>query len=493
MSDPASPRHDPRPSLGPLNRRRARSAAVPAIDALEPRALLSASLAADGTLLVAGGDGPDQVTLRRSATDPNLLQVQEGSTSLFVFLLDRVRAVSIDLGGGDDVLNLDTTPGLVTGFFGGAPGEMDIAVTGGAGVDSLLVFGAPAGGPVHQVITLGPDAGSGAHVSHAGDPDGPAQALKFTGIESAADTSITASLTVVGNDGVNVVELTGGPLAGGITPTGTVRFHDATPASAAPQNAAAAPATDAPAPAAATPATAAVDPADPASRREARRLAKQAKLDAKRRAKAAKLEARRLAREQKRAEKLARDGAAAPAAAAAAPTETLVLDRTHTAVHFANKAAVTLDARGGNDRFDVNVAGEAPAGVLALTLDGGPGADWLAARLLPPGVTTDAPNVEATTGVRDFVLSPADGPAGETPVPPIEPPIPGGPPPAPAGSAATSSRDRDDGNDASSSPGASASRDTDSSGSTDRDVTHSDDNGEEDDGPSGDANASNDD
>ena len=299
------------------------------------------------------------------------------------------------------MLNLDTTPGLVTGFFGGAPGEMDIAVTGGAGVDSLLVFGAPAGGPVHQIISLGPDAGSGAHVSRAGDPDGPAQALKFTGIESAADTSITASLTVVGNDGVNVVELTGGPLAGGITPTGTVRFHDATPASAAPQNAAAAPATDAPAPAAATPATAAVDPADPASRREARRLAKQAKLDAKRRAKAAKLEARRLAREQKRAEKLARDGAAAPAAAAAAPTETLVLDRTHTAVHFANKAAVTLDARGGNDRFDVN--------------------------------------------------------------------------------------------DASSSPGASASRDTDSSGSTDRDVTHSDDNGEEDDGPSGDANASNDD
>src|SRR5687767_1348591 len=80
-------------------------AAATSLDALEPRRLLAATLAADGTLQVTGTEGPDQVTLRLGA-EPNQIQVQEGTISLSVFLLDRVSSVSIDLRGGDDSLSV---------------------------------------------------------------------------------------------------------------------------------------------------------------------------------------------------------------------------------------------------------------------------------------------------------------------------------------------------------------------------------------------------
>jgi type IV secretory pathway VirB10-like protein len=493
----------------PDPRRARRRPAAAEVDRLERRALLSASLAADGTLLVVGGEGPDQVTLRRAASDPNLLQVQEGATSLFVFLLDRVRSVSVDLGGGDDVFNLDSTPGLVTGNFANAPGDMTINVTGGAGNDSILLFGA-APAPIHQVFTVGPDAGSGTHVSRTGtdataaSAAGPAQALKFAGFESVADTSIAATLTIVGNDGPNAVELSTGPLAGGITPTATVRFYDVTPGSAAPQAAAANPAPVEPA--ATTPPTAAVDPNDPAARREAKRQAKQAKLEAKRKAREARLEAKRLAREQKLAAKLARqNGTAAPMAAAATAPETLLIDRAHAPLHFANKTAVVIHTAGGNDRLDVNLAGAAPAGLAALTLDGGAGADRVCTPAVPAGVVLATPGVEATATLRDFVLTPNTGPVGEVPTSPNppapEPPIPTEPPPPPAGSAATGSHDRDD-DDKNASASASASASSTANASASRDASSSkdknasgtnDEDGDDDNDKGKDSNASNDD
>lgn len=465
------------------------------VDPLERRALLAASINVDGTLVVTGTQGVDEVTLRQGA-QPNLLNVQEGTTTLFVFLLDRVKAVSIELGGGDDVLNVDMIPGLLTG----ATGDLAVRVDGGAGNDSVMVFGVPPGGPLDQVFTVGPDAGGGTLVSSAGT--GPAQHLSFAGIESLVDISTAASFRVVGNDGANVAELSSGPLAGGLTPTATVRFFDVTPCAVGipivPPGAAA---VAAPVSAAATapPAspTAAVDARDPEARREAKRLAKEAKKQAQRRAKEARLEAKRLAKEARqlaRAQKLAqRRGVAAPVSAAAspAPAESFVIDRAHLAVHFANKAAVTVDVGGGADRVDLNVGGAAPAGMQSLALEGGAGDDRLAEQAVPAGVVVQRVNVESSAAARGFVLVTECPPAHVPPIPTSPPPLP----PDFGSSAATSSRDRgatssrnasasrnasssrnasasrdaSSSNDASSSKNASSSRDADAGGSKDRD------------------------
>lgn len=387
------------------------------IDALERRCLLAASLAADGTLEVTGTNGPDAVTLRLGA-GANHLNVQEGATTLFVFLLDRITSVSIHLGAGDDTLNLDTGPGLLTG----AVGDMPIVFDGGGGTDALHVFGAPAGGGVSEILTVGPAAGSGTLTSRAAG--GFAQSVRFEGVESFVDTSAAVLFTVAGNDGQNVVELTSGPLAGGVTPTGTVRFLDVTPASGS-------------APSGSNPTTTANESATtdvaggssaslaPMSRREVKRLAKEAKREAQKLAK----ETKRLAREQKRAEGSRKPkGAAAPVAVpaqpAAPPAESFQIDRVHVAVHFANKTAVIIDAKGGDDRIDLHFAGATPAGLASLTIDGGAGVDRLYEQSAPVGVAVLRANVEATSTTRDFTLV-SDRP------PVVEPPIPAAPPPIP--------------------------------------------------------------
>ena len=479
-------------SINPLVRRRAHArppgAPTPAVDALEGRTLLAASIAADGTLVVTGTDGADEVTLRRGA-DPTLLNVQEGETTLFVFLLDRVGSVSVQLGGGDDAFNIDMIPGLLTG----ADGDLSIRVDGGAGNDSVLVFGVPPGGPLalEQVLTVGPGAGDGTLVSRAGAT--PAQSLAFANVESLVDTSAAATLTLAGSDAANVVELTAGPLAGGVVPTATVRFFDVTPCPVAPlvppaQAAVAA----APASAAAASPTAAVDARDPEARREAKRLAKEAKKEAQRHARQARLEAQRAAKEAKRlarGQKLAqRKKLAPPASASASPVpapsaETFVIDRTHLSVHFANKAAVTIDARGGDDRIDLNATGAAPAALPSLAVDGGDGIDRVAERAVPAGVSVRRANVEGSGTARDFALV-TECPAAHVP------PIPASPPPLPPGlgsSAATSSRDRD----ATSSAGASSSRNASSSHSASSSRDADADGSGDDSGASRDANASN--
>lgn len=386
------------------------------VDVLERRCLLAASLAADGTLQVTGTDGPDVVTLRLGAS-ANHLNVQEGTTTLFVFLLDRVNSVSVRLGGGNDTLNLDTGPGLLLG----ARGEMPIVIDGEGGTDALHVFGAPAGGNVNEVLTVGPAAGSGMLASRVAA--GPTQSVRFGSVESFVDTSAAVMFTAVGNDGQNVVELTSGPLAGGVTPTGTVRFLDVAP-------------TPAPAFTGSSPTKIANESAPmavgrgssasiaPLSRRDARRQGKEAKREAQKLAK----EAKRLARAQKRAERLQkRKGAPAPAAALPQPagrrSEAFQIDRDHVAVHFANKAAITIEAKGGDDRIDLNIAGATPAGLASLTIDGGAGADRLYEQAVPVGVAVLRANIEATPTTRDYTLI-ADRP------PLVEPPIPDAPPPS---------------------------------------------------------------
>ena len=134
---------------------------APVVDPLEGRLLLTAVLSTDGTLQVTGSDGPDQITVRRGG-EPNKLNVQDGNATLFVFPLDRVKTLDIRLGNGDDTVNVDTTPGLI------ATGDLTIHVDGGAGNDSLLIFGSPAAGAVHEALTVGPEAGGGTLVASTG-------------------------------------------------------------------------------------------------------------------------------------------------------------------------------------------------------------------------------------------------------------------------------------------------------------------------------------
>jgi hypothetical protein len=382
------------------------------VDPLESRALLAATLLADGTLQVTGSEGPDQVTLRRGA-EPNKLNVQEGATTLFVFLLDQVNSIDINLGAGDDALNVDMTPGLLT-----APsGDLPIRIDGGVGNDSLHMLGAPAGGAWSEVLSLGADPGAGTLVGRVAA--GPAQALQFAGLESVVDTSVAASLSLAGNDARNVIEVTAGPLVGGVTPSGAVRFFDVSPAQPTPTP---------PSPGPSTP------DADP--KHDAKRLAKAAKKEAKREAKRLAKEAKRLAREQRKADESARKRKTAPpaepappvvvSAAVTASAESLAVNRAYLTIYFANKAAVTLDAQAGDDRVDVNLTGAAPAGLQTLSIDGGAGADALARQSVPAGVTLQELNLESTSATRNFATTSTTAPA-------VEPPVPAEPPPTPAG------------------------------------------------------------
>ena len=465
---------------------------VPVVDPLEQRALLAAVLLPDGTLQVTGTGVADEVTLRRGE-EPGKLNVEEGRTTLYVFLSAGVRRIEIDLGAGDDVVNIDTARGLLTGA-----GDATVHVAGGDGNDALFVFGAAPGGAAAQVFTAGPEVGGGTLVTRVGTET---QTVQFAALESLADTSTAATFTLAGNDGSNVVELSAGPLAGGVTQTAMARFYDVSPCplltppatptpvppGTTPAPAATAPAPEAPSITGPTPPAAAVDARDPEARREAKRQAKAAKREAKRLAR----EAKRLAREQKKAASRAARSALVTPAPAAPVGGAWVIDRAHLAVQFANKAAVVVDTKAGDDRVDVNLA-TAPAGLASLSVDGAAGIDRLCARALPAGVAVQQPGVEASSAARDFELM-TECPAPYVPAVPNEPP-----PPLPTdngggagSSAATASRDRD----ATASGNASSSRDSDDSdddtnGSKDRDKSSSKDS---DSNSSNDHNASNDD
>jgi hypothetical protein len=401
---------------------RSRRETHPVIDSLESRTLLSASITLDGTLQVTATEGPDAVSVRHGV-NPNLINVQVGTT-LYVFALERVKQVSIDLGAGDDTAEVDTSAGLLTGLSGDLPVRID----GGSGTDSITISGAPSGvsGGVDELFTPGPDAHSGTITGRVGSSN--AQAISYLNMESAADVSTAKSLTVVGGDGMNVVELSAGPTLGGVTSTGLVKVYDVatTP-----------PPTTTPPPPPTTGGGSSGsgngdggDNEKPASKdkeaekaaKEAEKAAKKAADAAKKAAKEAAKKAKEQAKEEKKGDKKGSKGnkgdkkgakhgkraaSASPAAAdatAASSADALVVGRAYLPLVFANKAAITIDAGGGDDRLVVNLAGSAPAGLQGLTLDGGAGTDHLAEQASPAGVTVNKVNIELTTAAPDFVL-----------------------------------------------------------------------------------------
>src|SRR5438552_2820778 len=142
-----------------------KAAPVPlaALDPLESRTLLAATLSAEGVVLVTGTDAADAFVLRLSASGTDL-QVEGAGTGIGSFRLAAVQSVQVDGGGGDDMLTIDTGPGLIAGTGAAVPIRFD----GGLGADSLVVSGAPAGVSVAETITPGAAAGAGTAVSVAG-------------------------------------------------------------------------------------------------------------------------------------------------------------------------------------------------------------------------------------------------------------------------------------------------------------------------------------
>jgi hypothetical protein len=86
-----------------------------------------------GTLHVAGSRSADQIALRLSALDPNLLQVDVGDDGSADFTFDRGTFASIDVaaGNGADTIRIDESNGL----FGAAEATR---IAGGNGGDRLI-------------------------------------------------------------------------------------------------------------------------------------------------------------------------------------------------------------------------------------------------------------------------------------------------------------------------------------------------------------------
>jgi Ca2+-binding RTX toxin-like protein len=104
-----------------------------AIECLECRRFLSATLAKDGTLIVKGGDHPDNVNVYVSAA--KTLTVQESGGKATDFVLSRVKRVVIRGGGGADYLNVDDSVSIPAALYGEAGSDI---LVGGNGDDMLF-------------------------------------------------------------------------------------------------------------------------------------------------------------------------------------------------------------------------------------------------------------------------------------------------------------------------------------------------------------------
>jgi hypothetical protein len=449
-------------------------------DLLERRTLLSVSLdATTGVLAVTGTDAADQVAVRVSPSNPGDVHVQEGAT-IYIYRLAQVNSISVSGGAGDDTLTLDMRGGLLAR----AGVEMPVRFDGGAGSDSAVLTGGPASGGVTQTLALGPPADAGTHVSKAGALS---QTVGFVGIESLVDLSLANALTVTLNEAANLVELSNGPLVNGLA-TSSLKAYDVTPCDhdttiPAPQPAASQAATQvatASVPGS-TAAVTAVDPQtvpDPKARKKLLRAyqqeARKAKAQQLKQLRQQQREQRLLAKRQRqtaaaRAATAADVQALAPAPAAATGGRELVLGKTYLAVQFANKGRVTIDTGAGDDWVAVDHA-SAAAGLTALSVEGGAGADAVAEQAKPAGVTWAAAGAENVSPARNFILvnectePPAPQPQPEPPTGPTTPDTPTNP----AASNGSASRG-DDGDDVSS----TGSRDNDSNSSGTRDTDSS--------------------
>ena len=385
--------------------------AVAAIDPLERRTLLAATLTPDGVLLVTGTEAADTFAVRLNSTGTDL-QVQGAGPGLSLFLLSAVRSVRVQGGGGDDTLTVDTGRGLVAR----ADAALPITFDGGAGADTAILTGAPAGVSVSETITFGPAADAGKVVSRDGTRT---QSVEFTGVESLLDISTAASLTVQVNDGANLVELSNGATVGGVG-AGSLKVFDVTPCEE--HTAVAPPATASAAPASAAvvelPAVAAESSATGQSKREQAKARAEAKREAKRRAKELKAAAKAARKAQRSSGAPATPAPATPAPPVFSPTvQELVVGRAYLPVQFANKAAITINTGGGDDWVAVNHAAP-PAGLKSLSVDAGEGQDHLATVATPQGAAWLPAGVEDVASTIGFVS------VAECPDPPAPAPNP---------------------------------------------------------------------
>ena len=120
-----------------------------AVETLEPRRLLSADLSGRGVLSVVGTDAADAITISADR-DARQITVAGATDEPAVFDARRVRAIRVEVGGGDDAVSITT---LLRGRVGVDLGdgddtlvsEAEVGARGGAGDDTMTLTG-PRGG-----------------------------------------------------------------------------------------------------------------------------------------------------------------------------------------------------------------------------------------------------------------------------------------------------------------------------------------------------------
>lgn len=117
------------------------TAAAPAIESLEDRRLMSATVLF-GALIVTGTDGPDTISLSMDAQHSNKLDVTINDKLAGSFNLNRIKLGVHVLGlGGDDTIYVDESNGIIPfgiDMIGGAGNDV---LFGGTGNDTF--FGGP--------------------------------------------------------------------------------------------------------------------------------------------------------------------------------------------------------------------------------------------------------------------------------------------------------------------------------------------------------------
>ena len=119
------------------NRVGLRRSALPLIESLENRRLLSVTLSSSGMLNIVGTDSADKIRITRESPDTSKLDViVNGATSTFA--LSSVKAVTVDAGGGNndvEVIELNGPVNIPMTMLGGAGND---TLVGGSGNDCIV-------------------------------------------------------------------------------------------------------------------------------------------------------------------------------------------------------------------------------------------------------------------------------------------------------------------------------------------------------------------
>jgi len=188
--------------------------ARPWVETLEDRAVPAISLMG-GTLTLTGTSGADNFLIRIDPTDPTKVQVSDGSSTQSFALTGTSAVTQIKANGlaGDDVLTIDNGNGLVGST---ATGGLGVTFDGGSGSDRLVLSGNPSGTTVSETYNFGSTRGSGSLLVSGGT--GAASAtVTFGGTEGVTDTLTAASLTINATNNRDVLRLVNGATVGGAT------------------------------------------------------------------------------------------------------------------------------------------------------------------------------------------------------------------------------------------------------------------------------------